>query len=80
LLQLAFQLNQLFRILRMLDLPKRRDRLLPADPGVTKTVRSGQMTKISGMWMPMSEIWSEQVWRNLSLRLSFSENPKLPRT
>jgi hypothetical protein len=66
--------------LRMLNLPKRRDRLLSANPGVTKMVRSGQMMKMSGMWMPMSETWSEQGQRDLSLRLLFSENLRLPRT
>jgi hypothetical protein len=45
-------------------------------PGVTRMVRSEQMTKTSEMWMPASEIWSGQGQRDLSL-LSFSGNQRL---
>jgi hypothetical protein len=44
----GFLPNQLFRILKLLILPKGRDLLLPADPEVMRTVKSGQTTKMSG--------------------------------
>jgi hypothetical protein len=49
----------------------------PAAPGVTRMVRSEQMTKTLEMWMLASEIWSGQGQRDLCLLLSFSENRSL---
>jgi hypothetical protein len=60
--------------------PEEEGSLLPANPGVTRMVRSGQMMKTSGMWTPTLEIWSEQGRLDHFLLLLFSENPKSPQT
>jgi hypothetical protein len=57
-----------------------RDLLLPADPEVMRMVKSGQTMKMSGMWMLMLEIWSDQGRLDLFLHLLFSGNPKLLQT
>jgi hypothetical protein len=56
--QLAFQLNLLSRVLRMLHLPKRGALPSPVTLGVTKMVKSEKMRRTSGMWMMASGIWS----------------------
>jgi hypothetical protein len=79
-LPLVFLPNRLYRILKLFSLRKRRDLLLPVDPEVMRTVKSGQTTKMSGMWMLMLEIWSDQGRLDLFLHLLFSGNPKLLQT
>jgi hypothetical protein len=79
-LPLVFLPKRLYRILKLFSLRKRRDLLLPVDPEVMRTVKSGQTTKMSGMWMLMLEIWSDQGRLDLFLHLLFSGNPKLLQT
>jgi hypothetical protein len=55
-LPLVFLPNRLLRTLKLLNLLKRRDLLLPAGPEVMKTVKSEQTTKMSEMLMLMLEI------------------------
>jgi hypothetical protein len=45
-----------------------------------KMGESEQTMKMSGMWTPTSEIWSEQGQRDLFLYFSFSGNLRLPLT